>query len=222
MISKCNLLGFIHRKRRAAGFGVHSPFAFKLILDTIHTPHSYYIYEENKTKLYSARLKKETNLKYAELLFRLINRFNANNILEIGSGQGIYTLYLSAHSKQSTVVCVEQDQKKQKRAQLLLGDKLENIILTNVLPTKENIFDAIVWDLDEYQINKEDTLKYISSRVGSGGLLILNHINKGKQNKEVWQKAIQIDTITMSFDLGTIGIAFFKPSLPKQNYCLYF
>ncbi len=222
MISNYNPFRFIHRKRCAAGFGVHSPFAFHLILDTIHTPHSYYIYQENKRKIDHAQLKKQANVKYAELLFRLINRFDAKNILEIGSGVGINTLYLSAHSKQSTVICVEQDHKKQKTAQLLLAHKSENIMLTNVLPRKENSFDAIVWDLNEYPINKEDTLNFIGSTIKSGGFIIVNHINRGKQNKEVWQRLLHTEAVTMSFHLGTIGIAFFKPSLPKQNYALYF
>lgn len=222
MIRNYNPFRFIHRKRCAAGFGVHSPFAFNLILDTIHTPHSYYIYEENKIKLHAAGLQKKTNLKYAELLFRLTNRFHAKNILEIGSGFGAYSLYICAHSKQCTAICVEQDHKKQKTAQLLLAHKSENIMLTNVLPTNENSFDAIVWDLNEFPINKEDTLSLICSTIKSGGFLVVNNIHRGTQNKEVWQKALQIDTITMSFDLGTIGIAFFKPSLPKQNYALYF
>ena len=199
MISNYNPFRFIHRKRCAAGFGVHSPFAFHLILDTIHTPHSYYIYQENKRKIDHAQLKKQANVKYAELLFRLINRFDAKNILEIGSGVGINTLYLSAHSKQSTVICVEQDHKKQKTAQLLLAHKSENIMLTNVLPRKENSFDAIVWDLNEYPINKEDTLNFIGSTIKSGGFIIVNHINRGKQNKEVWQRLLHTEAFTMSF-----------------------
>ena len=89
-----NPIRFIHRIRHCGGFGVHSPFAFKLILDTIYTPHSYYIYNDNKRKIDKAKLQKQANLNYAELLFRLMNRFNAKEILEVGSGLGINTLYI--------------------------------------------------------------------------------------------------------------------------------
>ena len=94
-----NLIRYINRKRHAAGYGVHSQFAFELIMDTIHTPYSYYIYKDNKDRLEQARLNKKANRKYAELLFRLVNRFNSREILEIGSGFGENTLYLNAHSK---------------------------------------------------------------------------------------------------------------------------
>lgn len=217
-----NPFRYIHRIRHSGGFGVHSHFAFNLILDTIHTPHSYYIYNQNRRKIEKARLKKQANLNYAELLFRLMNRFNTKHILEIGSGLGINTLYIGAHSKQASVICVEQDDEKTEAAQSLLADRLENIIFTKVLPTSENNFDAIVWDLVEYPQNKENIIATILNTVKTDGFLIVNNINKDKQNKEVWQKIRQLDTATMSFDLMTIGIVFFKPSLPKLNYDLYF
>lgn len=217
-----NPFRFIHRLRHSGGFGVHSHFAFNLILNTIHTPHSYYIYNQNRRKIDKARLHKQANLNYAELLFRLMNRFNAKDILEIGSGLGINTLYIGGHSKQASVICVEQDAEKTETAQSLLVSRLENIIFTKVLPISENNFDAIVWDLDEYPPNKENVLETIRSTVKTDGFLIVNQINKDKQNKEVWQNIRQLDTATMSFDLGSIGIIFFKPSLPKLNYDLYF
>ncbi len=212
----------IHRKRHAAGHGVHSQFAFELIMDTIHTPHSYYIYQDNKSKIQQLGLIKEVNLKYAELLFRLINRFNSKNILEIGSNFGVNTLYLSPHSKQTTVTCVEHNKEKVKIAQTLFADKLENIIFTNVLPREESIFDAIVWNLEQYPHAKEKVIETINKTIKPDGFVVINHINKGSKNKEVWQTILQLDTLTMSFDLGAIGIGFFKPSLPKLNYDLYF
>ena len=222
MKSTNNLFRFIHRRRHSAGFGVHSPFAFNLILDTIHTPHSFYIYEENRQKIDKAGLTKQTDIKYAELIFRLINRFNAKDILEIGAGLGVNSLYISSHSRQTTVVCVEENKEKTEIAQSLLANKSENIIFTNVLPNKENSFDAIIWDLMEYPLRQEETLDTIYNSIRDDGFIVVNHINKGIRNKNTWQEILKMDTITMSFDLKSIGIGFFKSSLPKLNYDLYF
>ena len=217
-----SLLRFINRKRHAAGYGVHSQFAFELILDTIHTPHSYYVYQDNRRKIKLSELNKEINFKYAELLFRLINRFDSKDILEIGSGMGANTLYLCTHSKQAFVTCIEQEKEKIKIAQSFLTDKLVNIMFANVLPTKENSFNAIIWDLKQYPHEKEKVVETINKTIKSAGFLVVNHINKGKENKEIWQKIRKLDTLTMSFDLGAIGIGFFNPSLPKLNYDIYF
>ena len=110
-----NPFRLIQRVRHAYGFSVHSPFAFELIKDTIHTPHSYYIYQENRRTIEQLGLTKQADIKYAESLFRLVNRFNAKNILEIGSGIGVNTLYISNHSKQTTIVCIEKDDEKTKK-----------------------------------------------------------------------------------------------------------
>ena len=216
------LLRFINRKRHSAGHGVHSQFAFELIMDTIHTPYSYYCYQDNKNKLQQAGLEEYTDTKYAQLLFRLTNRFNSKKILEIGSGIGVNTLYLSASSKQAKLTCVEQDKEKTKNALSLLANKVENIILTDVLPIDEWNFDAIVWDLKQHPYNKNEVIEAISKIVKSEGFVVINHINKGKENKEVWQNILQLNNLTMSFDLEAIGIGFFKSSLPKLNYDLNF
>ena len=65
-------------------------------------------------------------------------------------------------------------------------------------------------------------METIGKTIKSDGFVIVNHINKDKENKVVWQKTLQLDALTMSFDLGTIGIGFFNPSLPKLNYDIYF
>ncbi len=217
-----SLIRFIHRKRHGAGFGVHSPFAFNLILETINTSHSYYIYEENRKIIDNAGLEKKADLKYAELIYRLINRFNSKDILEIGSGLGINTLYMNVHSEQTTLMCVEQDENKSEIARLLLANKMKNIIFTNTLPTKKNSFDAVFWDLMQYPLQEEETLNSIYNTIKSDGFIVVNHISHNLKNKKVWQEIIQLDELTMSFDLGAIGIGFFKPSLPKLNYDLYY
>ena len=215
------LIRYINRKRHSAGHGVHSQFAYELIMDTIHTPYSYYSYQDNKTKLQQAQLDKDANIKYAELLFRLVNRFNCRKILEIGSGKGVNTLYLISSSKEITITCVEQEAEKSNNALSLLANKQEKIILTDALPVNENSFDAIVWDLKHYPYKKE-VLETIPHIIKKGGFVVINSINKGKENKEIWQSILQLNSITMSFDLGAIGIGFFKPTLPKLNYDIYF
>ncbi len=94
--------------------------------------------------------------------------------------------------------------------------------MTSVLTTEERVFDAIVWDLKQYPHNKNNVLDTISKGIKRDGFVVINHINSGKENKEIWQKILQLDKLTMSFDLGAVGIGFFKPGLPKLNYELYF
>lgn len=217
-----NPFRLIQRIRHAYGFSVHSPFAFDLILNTIHTPHNYYIYKENRVIIEQAGLTKQADIKYAELLFRLINTFNTKDILEIGSGFGINSLYISKHSKQTTVVCVEKDAEKTKTAQMLLANKMDNLTFKDVLPTNLGNYGAVLWDLKLYPLELESTLNTVINCIKPEGFIVLKHINYNRHNKQVWQKIQNMDRMTMSFDLGSIGIGFFKPSLPKLCYDIYF
>ena len=217
-----NPFQFIQRLRHAGGFSVHSPFAFELILDTIRTPHSYYIYEDNRNKIVSAGLKKQADLKYAELLFRLANRFELKDILEIGSGIGINTLYISGHSKDAHITCVENDVEKTKFAQSLLTDKLKQISFVNKLELTEKKFDAIVWDLALHTDKPEEVIAILRDSIKTEGFVIVNNITKHKRNRRLWKKIKNIDTLTRSIDLGSVGIGFIKPGLPKLNYDVYF
>ena len=62
----------------------------------------------------------------------------------------------------------------------------------------------------------------IEKAINPDGFVVINHINIGKENKEIWQKILKLNQLTMSFDLGAVGIGFFKPGLPKLNYEVYF
>ncbi len=217
-----NPFRFINSIRHASGFGVHSPFAFNLISDTIYCPHSYYIYDENRSRLNKVGLLKQADVKYAELLFRLTNKFNSKSILEIGSDCGINTLYIRATSEQTAILCVESDDKKIETARKLLSNKSAQIVFSEILPTELENYDAVFWNLALYPIQREDTIHSIKNSINEGGFIVLKHINSNKQNREVWKKMINTDSLTMSFDLGSIGICFCNLSLPKLNYDVFF
>lgn len=222
MIFNPNPFRLIQRIRHAYGFSVHSPFAFDLILDTILTPHSFYIYEDNRKEIEKAGLLKEAEFKYAELLFRLVNRFDSVNILEIGSDYGLNSLYISGHSKKASITCIEIDDEKLSISKKLLANKKRNIVFSKILPPAKNNYDAVIWDLEQYPLESKEILNTICNNVKQDGFIVVRHINKSKHNKRLWQKTCNMEGITMSFDLGAIGIGFFKPSLPKIEYDVYF
>lgn len=222
MRDSINPIKYINRKRHAAGFGVHSQFAFELINNTLHTPHKYYIYEDNKEQITTAGHTGEANWKYAELLFRLINRFKSKNILEIGSGLGINTLYIGGPSKEITITCIEEDEEKIKLAQSLLSHIDNKIIFDNNLENHNSKFDTIIVELGLFTLKHSELLSIIKNNIQSEGFIVVNNVKKQKQNKELWKSILNIETLTMSFDLGDIRIGFFNPFLPKLNYDVYF
>src|SRR5205085_10137569 len=110
-----------YRFRASNAHGIHSPFVFDLLNNVIHDKSEFYgfeLIESLRSKLLldhhrikvtdfgtgkkfreqsisSIAAKSVKSKKYAQLLFRLANKFKPETILELGTSLGISTLYLS-------------------------------------------------------------------------------------------------------------------------------
>lgn len=70
----------VSRWWRGRGFGVHSPFAFAFITETLHCPHRYYAYETIAAEAHTNRERRD-----AERLFRIVLRFRPRRINRYGT-----------------------------------------------------------------------------------------------------------------------------------------
>src|SRR3990167_4906936 len=116
--------------------GIHSPFVYELYNNVIKDQTPFYVFsdiESIRSKLLLSNIQIEINdfgagstvnksnrrnisdiaknslkaPKYAQLLFRLVNRFKPANVLELGTSLGISTMYLAASSSKINVTTVE-------------------------------------------------------------------------------------------------------------------
>ena len=123
---------YFFRSKHRKGFGIHSPFIFKLVTDVIEEQTPYYkysliekvrrlllksdkeVYVENFGTGKSGREKISTIVKrsskskaYAQVLFRIVHFYKSQNILELGTSFGLTTMYLAAPDSKSKVVTIE-------------------------------------------------------------------------------------------------------------------
>lgn len=126
----------VYRLKSVNEHGVHSPFVFELLLNTIYNRKDYYSYTSIE-KMRSRLLQSDDKLscidlgagsllqksrsrsvkqlvataakppKYAQLLFRLVNHFQPHEVLELGTSLGISTAYLASANSQIKVVTIE-------------------------------------------------------------------------------------------------------------------
>lgn len=114
------------------GFGIHSPYLFKLITRVIEEQTPYYCYQtiekyrqnllndtsfiqvldlgtgkSGKRKVGDIAKKSLKSSSEAQLLFRLALHSKANTLLELGTSLGITTMYLARTCSQSKIITIE-------------------------------------------------------------------------------------------------------------------
>ena len=206
------------------GFGVHSPWAYDLIKNVINEKHPYYAYDDlypfwEKAPQYLPQYPQSRD----ELLFRLVNRFGPDYILEVGTGAGVSTGYLASVSRKSKVVTVDFPHPAEKEVRRNLK-KIHNIeyIAADVTKTVQDILDS--GTIPQFiHIAHTALWKQIVDMIlpyaTSNTVIVVEDMGK-KQKKEWWKQLIKDERVGVTFQMKKLGILFFDRKMTKQHYVL--
>lgn len=165
--------------------------------------------------------------KYGVLLFRLINYFEAKNILELGTGTGLSTLWLALPDSRARVVTIEGCKELCFFSMQLFemvgvnNVKVINDSFKNVLPKlveEEDCLDFVFFDGDH---RKESVLEYFEwclKKAHNNSIFVFDDIHWSPDMEAAWKTILQHPKITVSFDLYRIGIIFFRKECTRQHY----
>lgn len=213
-------LKILYKIRHHRGHGIHSPFVYNLVRKVIEEKTPYYSYQDLKDYIYNQPEIKGKIDKYNRLSFRLVNYFGAKRILEIGSGKGINTLYLTAPSKDIVCTSVETNTEKQAVAQKLYSgwDRKIHLVEGKILPDMEKKQDCIFIDLDSYKDFGKDIVPYLSSMLHENTFIVVRGIRTNRRCRMLWKSISDMEARTAMLDLFNIGIIFFNKKLYRWNY----
>ncbi len=252
-------LRYYFKARHRKGFGIHSPFAYQLIRDVFrnksllqdgpgerlkasiksmdmkvpvsgHGAGSSY---GNTSEIATGRLLKRISVdaKYGQLLYRMVDNFKPEKILELGSGLGISTAYLALHEHKPEVHTIEASGVYAEIAQTNLQKiGANNVIVYNglfsdKLPEALSLMgapDLVFFDGDH---RKEATLEYFylcKKYIHNETIFIFDDIHWSKDMEEAWQEIINMPGVTLSLDIFRMGMVFFKRELTKQHFIVKF
>lgn len=207
----------IYKVRHHNGHGIHSPFVFSIINDVIEEKLPYYAYNDINIFLQKKGLT-DKNEKRNKLIFRVVNRFNPKKILEIGSNNGISTLYLSAYSTNIKYKLVTSDQDIKK---LHEGWNRKIDYLSHITEISEKQ-DLVFLQLDALDLRKDDLAFFLINHTHNESVVIIDGLRTKMTNQRFWKKLIANNNVFISLDLYDIGILFFNKKYYKQNYKLSF
>ena len=251
------LLRYIHYRLKATNqHGIHSPFVFNLYNNVINQKGSYYAFERieylrkklliqkreidvtdlgtgksGKRSIAEITSKAAKSRKYGELLFRMVNHFKPDTIVEMGTSLGISTSYLASACPSVKVITIEGCPYTAKEA----GNNFKSLQLKNVeqvvgdfkitLPPilsriKKDSHTLFFFDGNH---QKEPTLSYFQQCLeiaNENSIFIFDDIHWSKAMEEAWEEIKKQPTVTITIDLYFLGFVFFRKEQAKENFTL--
>ena len=169
--------------------------------------------------------------KYGRLLFRLVEFFKSQTIIEIGTSVGISTIYLALANPDARVYTIEGCTTKSEQAKI-------NFDALNIPNIEQHIgrFDIILPDLvkqagklDFAFIDGNHTLKAtlenfetLLSISNNDTVFVFDDIHWTSEMQKAWELIADHERVTVSIDLYRFGIVFLKKELSKQKFVIRF
>lgn len=169
--------------------------------------------------------------KYGRLLFRLVEYFKPQTIIELGTSVGISTLYLALANPAAKVYTIEGCTTKSEQA-------ATNFSAMQISNIEQHIgrFDIILTDLvkqtgklDFAFIDGNHTLKAtlenfetLLSIANNDSVFVLDDIHWSAEMQNAWNQIAGHERVTVSIDIFRFGIIFLKKQLSKQKFVIRF
>lgn len=187
-------LHWLRRIKYCRGFGVQSPSAYRFIRYVINEHYPYYAYDELRKEL--TRLDSLTR-KRMELYFRVANFRQASLWLDFCERNDVIATYVGRGCHATQVRRITDLQ------QITADDRIE---VLRICPSAgcEALLEAALQKTDDHT------------------LFIIEDIGYNDTAKRMWQKLLESDLTSVSYDLYYLGIAFFDRKRYKNNYIVNF
>ncbi|HEX8278129.1 MAG TPA: class I SAM-dependent methyltransferase [Segetibacter sp.] len=238
------------------GHGIHSPFVFDFITNVLNDKRTFYAYEEleqlrggllsnqklltiedfgagssvdksNQRKVCDiARLALKPK-KFGQLMFRMVDYYKANTIVELGTSLGITTGYLASGNLMGQVYTFEGAKQvvevaRQNFQKLSLNNiKVIEGNFDNTLQPLLNKISEVDFAFVDGNHRKEPTIQYFDQLLAKArehSVFIFDDIHWSKGMEEAWRHIQQHAAVTLTIDLFFIGLVFFRKEQKVQQH----
>jgi len=243
------------------GHGVHSPFVFNFITHVLNDRRKFYAYSKIESLRHQLLYTKNSvevedfgagssvmqhksrhikdiarwslkSPKYAQLLFRMVNYYQPQHILELGTSLGITTAYLAAANSSAKVVTMEGAP----AIAALAKSHFNQLDLKNVRLVKGNFDETLLPELrNSKQLDfifvdgnhkKEPTIRYFNQMLPyfhNSSIVVFDDIHWSGEMEEAWSLIKQHPSVTCTIDLFFIGLVFINTDFKqKQDFVIRF
>ncbi len=209
------------------GFGVHSPYAYRLITEVLREKAQFYAYDEIQSLLRQASKQKadyKVKKKRGRLLFRIVNRYQPEQILEIGSSGGVTTLYMQRACSHAAITILEPRAARVEETRRWLEARKCVAEVVGVSSWKEGIKEymqkvehpfILVNHMSSYMY--EGLSDALRETLHPYAVVIVAGIGY-KTPRKLWRSLVGDAKVRVAMDMKHSGLLLCNPRLNKQNY----
>jgi predicted O-methyltransferase YrrM len=255
-------LRYYFTSSNSKGHGIHSPFVFAFITEVLNDDRTFYAYAEIEAMRNSllhdqrtltiedlgagSRVIKDKQrcissiassslkpVKFGQLLFRMINYYQPQTILELGTSLGITSSYLAAARPKAKVITLEgavaiaavaKDNFAKlnfPNIELVTGNFDETLPV--IVNQQSSPFDFSFIDGNHRYQPTINYFKQILAKSNADSIIILDDIHWSKEMEQAWKEVQLNPLVTMTIDLFFIGIVLFRKEFKvKQHFSIRF
>lgn len=254
-------LSYYFSASNGKGHGVHSPFVFDFITNVKNDKRHFYAYDTveklRSSLLYTDKMltiedfgagstvtkSNQRNVrdiarsalkpkKFGQLMFRMVDYYKANTVIELGTSLGITTSYLASANLKGKVYTFEGARQVAEVAR----QNFEKLQLRNIELIEGNFDDTLTAQLKRMNSvdfafvdgnhRKDPTIRYFNNlieKASEDAVLIFDDIHWSKEMEEAWEHIKGHPSVTLTIDLFFIGLVFFRREQKvKQHFTVRF
>ena len=226
----------------------HSPFAFNLITNVIDEKCAYYAYDRidivrrqllqngaplGTTGMSVGRATARYGIRksHGQLLFRLANYFKPKQIVQVGTGMGLSTLYLTGYSAHVQCISLEEDPARAEWARWCLERmgkrhvRVERGGYESLLPKALAQFEAVdflFFNAPERATELYGMFEKCVGHIQPDTVLVVEGLRASRAMRDFWERVKAHPATVLTFDLYHVGLVFFNKKMYRKDYIVYF
>ncbi len=187
------------------------------------------VFKNNKRQIAKIASTAGISSKRARLLFRIVNYFQPNSVLEIGTSLGLATSALSLGNPKSKIITLEGCTNTANQCQLQLEKfNLNNVTLIttefskflNPIELKNTNFDLIYFDGNHSKKATLDYFEILLPTITNTSVWIFDDIHWSLDMEEAWKIIKNHPKVTVTIDTFQWGIIFFRSEQEKEHFVI--
>ncbi|WP_439555534.1 O-methyltransferase [Dyadobacter sp.] len=186
--------------------------------------------KSNKRKIKTITRNAEKPEKFGRLFYRLIQNFQPQNIIELGTSLGLTTLYLSKANSTARITSFEgcpQTAAKAREHFANMGATNIEVVLGNIDQTLPDKLRDLSQKIDFLYVDAnhryEPTVRYFEDCLPyahNNSVFIFDDIYWSKEMTAAWKYIKAHPGVTVTIDLFWVGIVFFRAEQVKEDFVL--